>query len=594
MFILHLIRLSLGALLMMHLSAQAGIQCEIQPTGDLSHEYCDNLEAQGIYDVTCYGAKPDDQRDDTAAIQCAIAEIKGPPPVSSSGDQPKIFGGKLQFPPGIFNTSAPIHLKRGIRVVGSGSWATLIHRGPTLETDATLKACGKNGRTSAFEFCRHFIDEQARRVEIRDLAIIAVNGYAGDAIHLIGTPEVTIDNIRIHFEQGADDNLGIWLTDTRIPDRAGSERIKRASAHTPTITRSVIRTLGDGIRAQNDTNSAYISRNRIFSFAGYGLRFTGFSQALSIVANVLGGQSEPAHSAITAKGAICLANDNNAVGSVQISGNYFEAGHIEGQIVMGYRSSASDASTCTDCSTSADCPPGAFIAGGHIHSNHFIGHEGQIHKSVTDRAIKVSNAERLSIANNYFAAFDSPPILLISPVSQVSIVQNHHTLKTPPVPGDAILFTETEGFVDIDHYLHNGVTQFLGKTVFDDQTSFTHETSLGGKTQLYDSVSFIGTRTTVNGLTSFAGQTSFGGRTKFYDSVSFIGARTGIKGRASFSGVTSWRDTDGHPQTYVGGDGHLVLRSDNGSCWRMRVNEQGGQGHLNLVATPCPLTLPLD
>ena len=71
---------------------------------------------RGVYNVKDFGAKPDDNQDDWAAIQAAID-------AASAGAGPY---GTVFVPRGIYTVSKPLHVTRGITFAGSGRGVTTI------------------------------------------------------------------------------------------------------------------------------------------------------------------------------------------------------------------------------------------------------------------------------------------------------------------------------------------------------------------------------------------------------------------------------------------------------------------------------------
>lgn len=71
---------------------------------------------RGVYNVRDFGAVPDDNQDDWAAIQAAID-------AASAGSAPY---GAVYVPKGIYHVSKPLHVTRGIKFSGAGRGATTI------------------------------------------------------------------------------------------------------------------------------------------------------------------------------------------------------------------------------------------------------------------------------------------------------------------------------------------------------------------------------------------------------------------------------------------------------------------------------------
>lgn len=81
--------------------------------GGLYHDLDNGLQARLVetrWDASMWGARGDDTSDDLARVQAAVNAIE-------AGSEE---GGTLSFPPGQFRFSAPLRIKKGVRLVGAG------------------------------------------------------------------------------------------------------------------------------------------------------------------------------------------------------------------------------------------------------------------------------------------------------------------------------------------------------------------------------------------------------------------------------------------------------------------------------------------
>jgi hypothetical protein len=80
-----------------------------------------------VADPTKFGARPNDNIDDTAAIQAAIDSLPVGSGVPGSGRAGDVVGGLVTLGLGVFNTSAPLRIPSGVWLKGQGDGTTIVN-----------------------------------------------------------------------------------------------------------------------------------------------------------------------------------------------------------------------------------------------------------------------------------------------------------------------------------------------------------------------------------------------------------------------------------------------------------------------------------
>ena len=225
------------------LNLLAGIALGVAPA--LSHA--------ATHDIASFGAAPNDDRDDAAAIQAAIE-------ASSAGDT-------VRLPVGTFLVNRTLHARTGVKILGAGRDRTILKFNARTQTDFFDLSGMRQVELSGFTLEGGF-DPNAHH------GIFARTG-GGHFIHHLAIQNLGSANgpLAIHFI-GADGNYTNGVTDCVIADNTirnigvssewgGGSRLSWGSSRNQILRNVVDNTGRGGILANDGCSDLIISDNKV-------------------------------------------------------------------------------------------------------------------------------------------------------------------------------------------------------------------------------------------------------------------------------------------------------------------------------------------